>query len=139
MIKKFMMICIVSLAFIFAPMDNIMAQVDVDRESRGNYMASIGKATLLGAGTGIVLGSAYALVTSDNNWGESLKWGFAAGAGGGFVVGVIYVVTRPRPDQNAMINMDGTTLDTVQFPKVDLLMDKSGISGFKMKLLQVDL
>ncbi len=80
------------------------AQVIEQRKGQSNPGTIIFKTTLYGAGTGLVLGGAYALVKSDNSdvsTGDALKWGVAGGAAAGAVIGVIYVLLRPEPKGTA--------------------------------------
>ena len=99
------------------------AQVVEERESDANPAAAIFKATLFGAGTGLVLGGAYALIADDEDdlveddpsTGEILQWGTAIGAGAGLVVGLLYVATRSEPqgeaDDIGMLQVDQGTLE----------------------------
>jgi hypothetical protein len=81
--------------------DRAAAQVVEDRDSEANPAAAVFRATLYGVGTGLVLGGAYALVADDANTGEILRWGTAAGAAGGLLVGLLYVATRSEPEGSA--------------------------------------
>jgi len=80
--------------------ENANAQVIEERErSASNPGKSIFRTTLYGAGTGLVLGGAYALIEDDEDTStlDCLKWGTAIGAASGLVIGLIYVVARPEP------------------------------------------
>jgi hypothetical protein len=78
------------------------AQVVEERDSEANPAAAIFRATLFGAGTGLLLGGAYALVEEgDATTGEILRWGVAGGAAAGVVVGLIYWATRSEPEGSA--------------------------------------
>jgi hypothetical protein len=76
------------------------AQVVEERESEANPASAIFRATLYGAGTGLAVGGAYALIADgdDPSTGEILRWGTALGAGAGVVVGLLYVATRSEPE-----------------------------------------
>lgn len=74
---------------------DLSAQVVEERDSEANPAASIFKATLYGAATGLALGGAYALVNDDvdddggTSDADALRWGTAIGAVGGLVVGLM--------------------------------------------------
>lgn len=92
----------VALALALGTYDSLSAQVVERRESEANPAAVIFRATLFGAGTGLVLGGAYALVESgDTSTGDILKWGVAGGAAAGAVIGLIYWATRSQPEGSA--------------------------------------
>jgi hypothetical protein len=133
----FTIIAIISVVTLSAT-GSLHGQVEVEREGAANPMATVGKATLYGTGTGLLLGSAYALATSNDNFGESLKWGFIAGAGGGFLVGVVYLFTRPQPTSSALLHFDKEDFQSVQIPKFTVLTKQKNISGIKMHLLSVN-
>jgi hypothetical protein len=88
------------------------AQVVEERESEANPASAIFRATLYGAGTGLAIGGAYALIADgdDPSTGEILRWGTALGAGAGVVVGLLYVATRSEPegsvDKIGMLQVD---------------------------------
>lgn len=81
--------------------DTAAAQVVEERDSEANPAAAVFRATLYGTGTGLVLGGAYALIADDEDTGEILRWGTAAGAAGGLLVGLLYVATRSEPEGSA--------------------------------------
>lgn len=71
------------------------AQVIETREAESNPSSVLFRSTLYGAGTGFVLGGAYALVDGDDpSTGELLRWGTAIGAGAGLLIGLVYVASR---------------------------------------------
>jgi hypothetical protein len=88
------------------------AQVVEERASEANPASAIFRATLYGAGTGLAIGGAYALIADgdDPSTGEILRWGTALGAGAGVVVGLLYVATRSEPegsvDRIGMLEVD---------------------------------
>jgi hypothetical protein len=79
------------------------AQVIEERSGEANPSTAIFHSTLYGAGTGLLLGGAYALVEDDDDLDaiDILKWGFAGGAATGALVGLVYVVSRPDPEGDA--------------------------------------
>ncbi len=89
-------IAAVSAALLAVTTVSAQAQVINKKKSEANPAVAIFKATLYGAGTGLVLGGAYALVENDPDvsTGDALKWGIAGGAVGGALVGLVYVLTR---------------------------------------------
>jgi hypothetical protein len=90
------------------------AQVIETREGDSNPGKVLFLSTLYGAGTGLVLGGAYALVDDDDDpgTGDILQWGVAAGAATGLVVGLIYCATRSEPQGTAeevgLLRMNGS-------------------------------
>jgi hypothetical protein len=93
---------LVALIVVGGVQDSLSAQVVEERDSQANPAAAIFRATLFGAGTGLVLGGAYALVeTGDASTEDILKWGVAGGAAAGAVVGLLYVLMRSEPEGSA--------------------------------------
>lgn len=92
-------VAVVALAMILGIQSIASAQVIEERKGEANPSTAIFHATLYGAGTGLVLGGAYALVEEDEDLdtAEILSWGVAGGAAAGFLIGLVYVVTRPEP------------------------------------------
>jgi hypothetical protein len=90
----------VALVLMVGAQDSLRAQVVESRESDSNPATAIFKATLAGAGTGLLLGGAYALVESDgaDETEDILKWGVAGGAMAGAAVGIVYVLLRSQPE-----------------------------------------
>lgn len=90
------------------------AQVVESREGDANPAKVIFLATLYGAGTGLALGGAYALIDNgdDPGTGEILRWGTAGGAATGLLIGLVYVMTRSEPEGSAdevgLLELDGT-------------------------------
>jgi hypothetical protein len=82
--------------------DSLRAQVIETRESEGNPVVTVFKGSLYGAGTGLVLGGAWALLESDSR-GETediLKWSVGVGALTGAAVGALYLLFRENPDDD---------------------------------------
>jgi hypothetical protein len=79
------------------------AQVVEQRESEANPSVAIFRATLYGAGTGLLVGGAIALVEEDDGMstGEILSWSVAGGTLAGLLVGLVYVATRRGPEGDA--------------------------------------
>lgn len=137
--KSVINLLIILFLLLLIPVKQSTAQVEVERTGAENPMVVIGKATLYGMGTGVLLGSAYSLASADANFGESVKWGFVAGTGGGFLIGAIYVLTRPAPSQSAMLNFEKFELTKVTVPSTRLLVNRDKITGVEMHLLEVNL
>lgn len=76
------------------------AQVVEGRDAEANPASVMFRSTLYGAGTGLALGGAYALIEEggDPSTGEILRWGTAIGAAAGLAVGLVYVATRSQPE-----------------------------------------
>jgi hypothetical protein len=93
----------IALALMIGAQNSLRAQVVEERESDSNPATAIFKATLAGAGTGLLLGGAYALIESDgaDETEDILKWGVAGGAIAGAAVGVVYVLLRSQPEGDA--------------------------------------
>lgn len=90
---------VVALALLLGIPACASAQVVEERRGESNPSVAIFRSTLYGAGTGLVLGGAYALVEDDEDLDtvEILQWGVAGGAAAGFLIGLVYVVSRPEP------------------------------------------
>jgi hypothetical protein len=92
-----------ALVLIVSAQDSSSAQVVETRESEGNPVVTVFRGSLYGAGTGLVLGGAWALIESDSQdetW-DILKWGTAGGAIAGATVGLLYVLFRSQPQGDA--------------------------------------
>lgn len=95
---------------------DVPAQVVEAREGQSNPAAVLFRATLYGAGTGLALGGAYALIADDDDpgTGEILKWGISGGAAAGFLIGLIHVATRSDPEgsvgEQGMIQIENGNL-----------------------------
>ena len=94
---------VLALVLIVSAQDSLRAQVVETRESESNPVVTVFRGTLYGAGTGLVLGGAYALVASDgaDETKDILKWGVAGGAIAGAAIGLVYAVTRSEPEGEA--------------------------------------
>lgn len=101
------------------------AQVTVIRSGEENPMVTIGKSTLYGAGTGILIGLALSLVV-DEDFGDVMKWSFVGGTLGGFTIGVVHVITRSRAN-SSLLNFDskGFAGFALPIPDVRVAADKS--------------
>jgi hypothetical protein len=95
----------IALALFCSFQESVSAQVVEKRQGEANPAAVIFRSTLYGAGTGLVLGGAYALIEEDDDpsTGEILKWGTAGGAAAGFLIGLVYVITRSEPKGDAEV------------------------------------
>jgi len=93
---------ILALSALVGTSDAVSAQVVEGREAEANPASVIFRSTLYGAGTGLALGGAYALIEQgDADTGDILRWGAALGTAGGLLVGLLYVATRSEPEGSA--------------------------------------
>ncbi|MCG8605855.1 hypothetical protein MJD09_12760 [bacterium] len=100
------------------------AQVTVVRGGSENPVITIGKSTLYGGATGLLLGLALSLVV-DEDTGDIVKWSFVGGTFGGFLLGVYHVATRPQP-QSAFLQFDSKGLRVAApQPQIRLQGDRS--------------
>jgi hypothetical protein len=93
-------VVIVVIALALQASNGARADINEERQGEANPSAVIFHATLFGAGTGLLLGGAYALVENSSNrdtW-DTLRWSVAGGTVLGFVVGLVYVTTRSGPN-----------------------------------------
>jgi hypothetical protein len=125
--------------------DSLRAQVVETRESDSNPVVTVFRGTLYGAGTGLLLGGAYALIESDgaDETRDILKWGVAGGAIAGAAVGLVYVLLRPQPRGDAdVVGMVNASDDGLRFGAPTLLtrrVDRVGQASslaFEARLLQ---
>lgn len=105
----------VTIVLIVSSNSEVKAQVHVVRSGQENPVITIGKSTLYGAATGVLLGLALTLVV-DEPTGDVLKWSFVGGTFGGFILGVYHVATRPQPS-SAMLQLDSGGLAKMTLPK----------------------
>jgi len=96
---------VIGFALLTVLQNSASAQVVETREGEANPTGVIFRSTLYGAGTGLVLGGAYALVDEgdDPSTGSILAWGVAGGAAAGFLIGVIHTLTRSGPEGDAEV------------------------------------
>ncbi len=121
------------------------AQVIEERKGEANPSTVIFHATLYGAGTGLLLGGAYALVEKDEDlttW-EILKWGVAGGTAAGLLIGLIYVVARPEPHGDVekvgrMVASGDRVVRRITGPTI-VLNQRQGVLGAKHSELQLKL
>ncbi|MGE0158525.1 MAG: hypothetical protein AB7T31_03880 [Gemmatimonadales bacterium] len=133
-----------ALVLIVGVQDSLSAQVVEERESESNPVVTIFRGTLYGAGTGLLLGGAWALVESDgaDETRDILKWGAAGGAMAGAAVGLIYVLLRPQPEGDAdVVGMVDASNGRVRFGAPTLLARRVNTGGltstaFEARLLQ---
>jgi len=111
------------------------AQTHVVRGGDENPVLTIGKSTLYGAGTGVLLGLALTLVV-DEDTGDVLKWSFVGGTFGGFLIGVYHVATRPSPS-SALLQFDETGLACITVPEPQIRLRRQ--AGLEMQLNLVSL
>jgi hypothetical protein len=136
---------ILALVLVVGGHDSLHAQVVEERESDSNPVVTIFRGTLYGAGTGLLLGGAYALIESDgaDETRDILKWGVAGGAIAGAAVGLVYVLLRPQPEGDAdVVGMVEASDDGVRFGAPTLLTRRVDVAGrapslaFEARLLQ---
>ncbi len=113
------------------------AQVTVVRGGQENPVVTIGKSTLYGGATGLLLGLALALVIEDNT-GEIMRWSFVGGTFGGFLIGVYHVANRPQP-ASAMLQFNSSGLAKVTLPKPELSLGSNRSLGLKVNLISLSL
>lgn len=112
-------------------------QVIEQLSGTANPMETIGKSTLYGMGTGILLGTAYSLASNHTSFADGLKWGFVAGTGGGFIVGVIYVLTRPNPGQSALLEIGKTRKVCLAWPMPQLQISRGKFTGAAINIIHI--
>jgi hypothetical protein len=101
-IRRYLASALVALAMVAGTRSTVAAQPVDERASQANPAAVIFRASLYGAGTGLVLGSGYALLDqTDASPGALLKWGVAGGVAAGALIGLIYWATRSPPQDSA--------------------------------------
>jgi len=134
---------VIALALACLFQDSVSAQVVEKREGEANPAAVLFRSTLYGAGTGLVLGGAYALVEEDDDpsTGEILKWGTAGGAAAGFLIGLVYVITRSGPEGDAevtgVLQLERGDLG-IAMPTI-LLAEQRDITGRSSRAAEVNL
>ncbi len=141
-IARYVAPVIIALALLHGVPDDAAAQVVEAREADANPAEVLFRATLYGAGTGLALGGAYALIDDDGDpgTGEILKWGVAGGAGAGFLIGLIYVAVRPQPEgsigDEGLVQVTGKNL---QVSPIGLLDTGGVLSGPDPGALELNL
>lgn len=133
-----------ALVLIVGAQDSLRAQVVETRESESNPVVTVFRGTLYGAGTGLLLGGAYALIESDgaDETRDILKWGVAGGAIAGAAVGLVYVLLRPQPRGDAdVVGMVDASNGRVSFGVPTVVARRWDTAGrattaFEARLLQ---
>jgi hypothetical protein len=108
------------------------AQADEGQESS---VVTVGKSTFYGALTGLLVGSATALVAGGNS-GDILKWSFVGGTAVGLVWGIHDVSTRPEQN-TAMFSLKSDGSTTVSLPTPQLRYSGNGDLGFDMTVFSL--
>jgi hypothetical protein len=111
--KTFFLLLLMVLMLVMAGESS--AQVTVVRGGSENPVITIGKSTLYGGATGLLLGLALSLVV-DEDTGDIVKWSFVGGTFGGFFLGAYHVATRPQP-RSAFLQFDSTRLVKIGIPQ----------------------
>jgi hypothetical protein len=124
--KRSLLLALAAILILLSFFTNVAdAQVQVVRGGEENPVVTIAKSTLYGAGAGLLLGFAAALVV-ENNEGEIIKWSFVGGTFGGFLFGVYHAATRPKPTASLLkIQPDGLAKWSLPQPQVRLSRDGS--------------
>lgn len=116
-------ILVIALMVIFSFTSETNAQVSVVRGGEENPVITIGKSTLYGAGTGLLLGLALSLVV-DEDTGDVVKWSFVGGTFGGFLLGIYHVASRPGPG-TALLEFDKSRMTKINIPEPQLKFTKA--------------
>jgi len=114
------------------------AQVTVVRGGAENPMVTIGKSTLYGAGTGLLIGLALTLVV-DGETGDIMKWSFIGGTFGGFAMGLYHVANRPQPSSGALFNFDSGGLAKVKLPEPQLQFSRDRFTRSQSLEMKINL
>ena len=122
-----------SLIAIFCLNSVSYSQVTVVRGGEENPVITIGKSTLYGGATGLLLGLALSLVV-DADTGDIVKWSFVGGTFGGFLLGIYHVAARPQP-RSAFLQFDSGVLAKVAIPRPQLRLNGSHSLEFKVPLM----
>lgn len=130
-----MAIVVVVIVLLLSVNQIAQAQTHVVRGGDENPVVTIGKSTLYGAGTGLLLGLALTLVI-DEDTGDVIKWSFVGGTFGGFILGIYHVATRPSPS-SALLQFDETGLARIGVPEPQIMLRRQ--TGLEMKLNLVSL
>lgn len=128
-------IVIMVIVLLFSVNQIAEAQTHVVRGGDENPVLTIGKSTLYGAGTGLLLGLALTLVV-DEDTGDVLKWSFVGGTFGGFLIGVYHVATRPSAS-SALLQFDESGLARIAVPEPKIRLRRQ--AGLEMQLNLVSL
>ena len=99
------------------------------------FVVTIGKSTLYGGATGLLLGLALALVV-DESTGDIMRWSFVTGTFGGFLIGVYHVANRPQPS-SAMLQFNASGLVKVALPKPELRLGSNRSLGLRLNLVSL--
>jgi hypothetical protein len=94
-------------------------------ERQQPYMSTtevLARSTILGAGTGLILGGTYTLVADEVDTGEVLRWSLASGAAGGLILGLIETLRGDdSTDEIGAVQFDD---DGLRFSPLGLLPEK---------------
>ena len=113
------------------------AQVQVIRGGEENPVVTIGRSTLYGAGTGLLLGLALSLVV-DEDTGDIMKWSFVGGTFGGFAIGLVHVANRPQPTA-ALLQFNSRGLARIRIPEPQVSFNSARTLDFKVPLISMTL
>ena len=136
-LNKIGVVIALSLVLVFSINSVSQAQVQVVRGGAENPVVTIGKSTLYGAGTGLLLGLALSLVV-DEDTGDIMKWSFVGGTFGGFAIGMYHVANRPQPTA-AMLQFNSGGLAKVAIPQPQVSFNRGQSFDLKLNLVSLSL
>ncbi len=115
----------------------VQAQVQVVRGGEENPMVTIGRSTMYGAGTGLLIGLALSLVV-DEDTDDIMKWSFVGGTFGGLAIGFYHVANRPQPAA-ALLQFDAGGLARIRIPEPQVRFNRKRSLDFKVPLVSMSL
>ncbi|NIR49271.1 hypothetical protein GWO43_02050 [candidate division KSB1 bacterium] len=125
------------LSILSMSVSSAQAQVTTTRSGEENPVVTIGKATLYGGATGLLLGLALTLVV-DEDTGDILKWSFVGGTFGGFLFGIYHVTSRPQASA-AMFQFDSRGLAKVRLPQPRVGLSKHRSLSVNVPIMSLSL
>ena len=96
--KRVVTIALVACCFLGALAPTARAAINVERSSQENPVIEVSRSVIYGGLAGLVVGSAFALVSDGSNEGDIVKWCFVGGTMVGLTTGIYFVSNRPQPD-----------------------------------------
>ena len=96
--KRAVMIALVACFPLGALAPVARAAVNIERSSQENPVVEVSRSVIYGGLAGLVIGSAFALVSDGSNDSDIVKWCFVGGTMVGLAAGVYFVSNRPQPD-----------------------------------------
>jgi len=120
-------VCALGCLLAYAPPTR--AAVNVERTGNENPLGEIVRSIEWGAAGGTLIGFAMGLASDDNN-GDSTKWGFIIGTFGGLGYGIYHVSTRPKAA--ALLEFEGGGIHTSGLAAIE-----GGPTGLRVRLAGV--